>query len=50
LFSEHLLPGTLRDLHVLPVIALQKAEPPSVEEVLRRATDLRDRALYQGAE
>ena len=44
-FSEVLWPGMIRDVHTLPVFELQPASPAPVEDVLRRAVDLRERAL-----
>ena len=44
--SEVLVPGTIRDEHVLPTFELTSAEPPTVREVVDRAIELRDQALY----
>jgi hypothetical protein len=48
LVTEALLPGTIRDDHVLPAFELVKAEQPAVSDVVERATELRDRTLYEG--
>ena len=44
---------TYRDLlgdTELPVFELQIAEPPSIEDVVKRAVELRDRALFEGGD
>jgi len=45
LVAETLLPVTIRDEHAVPVLKLEPAEPPTVEEVIRRAGELRRQAL-----
>ena len=47
LVAECLIPGTIRDEHVLPIYALQPARTPAAEEVVERAVELRERALYE---
>ena len=44
LVAETLIPTTIRDEHVLPVLRLEPAEQPTVEEVIRRAGQLRRQA------
>lgn len=48
LVAETLIPVTIHDQHVLPTFVLERAEKPTLEEVVERAALLRDRALYQG--
>ena len=48
LLAETMIPGTLHDDHVLPTFTLQKAEMPTVSEVVDRAVELRDKALFGG--
>lgn len=47
LVAETLLPVTIRDEHVVPVLQLEAAEAPTVEEVIRRAGELRRQALSE---
>lgn len=47
LVAETLLPVTIRDEHVVPVLKLEPAEAPTVEEVIRRAGELRRQALSE---
>lgn len=48
IIAETLVPVMIHDEHVLPVIALDPAETPAATEVVDRATELRERALYTG--
>ncbi len=48
LFAETMIPTMIRDEHTLPPFELQPTETPTVEQVVERATELRDRALYEG--
>jgi len=41
-----MIPTTLRDEHELPLFSLTPAEEPAVADVVRRATELRNRALF----
>ncbi len=50
LITETMIIGTIRDRHELPVFELQEAEPPSIEDVVKRAVELRDRALFEGGD
>lgn len=50
LITETMIIGTIRDQHVLPEFVLQEAEPPAIEDVVRRAVELRDRALFEGGD
>jgi hypothetical protein len=45
LISETMIPGTIRDVHVLPTFGLQQTETPPAEQVAERALQLRERAL-----
>ncbi len=45
LFSEVLWPGMIRDVHTLPTFELEPATPAPLEDVIRRAAELRERAL-----
>ncbi|QOJ13234.1 MAG: PEGA domain-containing protein [Planctomycetia bacterium] len=45
LVVEHLYPGMIRDVHVWPTFSLQPQEPVAIEESVRRAQELRSRAL-----
>lgn len=47
LFAENLYPGRIRDEHQLPTYELQRDEPPTVEETVKSATEMRERALSQ---
>lgn len=46
LVTETMIPTTLRDEHELPLFSLTPAEEPAVADVVRRATELRNRALF----
>ncbi len=48
--SEVVWPGMIRDVHVLPVFELEPATPAPVEDVIRRAVELRERALRGAVE
>jgi hypothetical protein len=47
LIVETLIPFTIRDEHELPIFALRPAAEPPVEEVVQRAVELRDRAVFE---
>ncbi len=47
-FAEVLVPTMIHDQRQLPTFELEPAEAPNREEVLERATELRDRAIYEG--
>lgn len=47
LISETLIPTTIRDEHELPVYKLVQSQTPPNEDVVNRAVELRDRALFQ---
>lgn len=47
LVAECLVPVTIRDEHVLPEYKLAKTEAPAAGEIIERAEQLRDRALYE---
>ena len=46
--AELMIPTTIRDVHVLPTFALETAEEPNIADLVERATELRDEALYKG--
>lgn len=46
--AEVLVPTVIRDEHVLPVMTLEPADSPPVADVVSRAVEARDRALFQG--
>jgi hypothetical protein len=46
LVSETLIPTTIRDERTVPTLELKAAEQPSFEDVVERATEMRDRALF----
>lgn len=48
LVTETMLPFMIRDEHVLPTFVLKPAAPPAIADVVERATELRDRALFEG--
>ena len=48
LVAETLVPTMIQDEHELPTFKLEQAETPTVEDVAGRATELRERALYEG--
>lgn len=50
LVAEAMVPATIRDEHVLPTFTLQPREVPSAEAVVRRAVELRERALYEAGQ
>ncbi len=50
LIAETLVPTMIRDEHVLPTFTLEPAETPPVDELVKEATELRDRALFEGGE
>ena len=45
--AETLVPGTIRDVHVLPTYELAESLTPPAEEVVQRAAELRERALLE---
>ena len=45
-FTEVLWPGQIVDKREIPTLELAKAENPSQEEILQRAVELRERAIY----
>lgn len=45
--AEVLWPGQIRDVHELPAFELAAAETPEFGEVIERAVELRERALFQ---
>ncbi len=47
LIAETMLPGTIRDERELPVFTLKPAERPEPAELIDRALEMRDLALYQ---
>jgi PEGA domain len=49
LFAETLVPGTLRDVHELPVYELTPAPTVVAGELVGRAEQLRDESLFQGS-
>ncbi len=48
LIAETLIPVMIRDEHTLPPFELTPAETPPVAEVVERAAELRERALFEG--
>lgn len=47
LIAETLIPFTIRDEQELPTFTLKPAEEPAVREVVERAVELRDRAVFE---
>ncbi len=47
LIAETLVPTMIRDEHVLPTFVLEPAEEPATLDVVQRAVELRERALFQ---
>lgn len=47
LIAETLIPFTIRDVHELPTFTLTPAVEPTVSEVVERASELRDRAVFE---
>jgi len=47
LVAETLVPTMIRDQHVLPTFVLEPADEPATAEVVQRAVELRERALFQ---
>lgn len=45
LVAETMIPGTIRDEHVLPTYTLAPEQPPVREELVNRAVELRDRLI-----
>ncbi|MEW6253488.1 MAG: PEGA domain-containing protein [Planctomycetota bacterium] len=45
--AEVLIPTTIRDQRELPPFELEPAEPMTTEEIVKRATDLRDQAVFE---
>jgi hypothetical protein len=45
--AEVLIPTMIRDEHVLPTFALEPATPPPTDELVDRAVELRDQAMYE---
>ncbi len=50
LITETMITGTIRDQHELPVFVLQEAETPPIEDVVNRAIEMRNRALFEGGD
>lgn len=48
IIAETLVPAMITDEHVLPPFALQPAEQPNTDELIGRANELRERALFEG--
>ena len=46
--AEHLVATTIRDEHVLPPFELEPVGEQSASDIVMRASELRDRALYEG--
>lgn len=46
--AELLIPATIRDEHVLPTFELESVAAASTEDVVTRAVELRERALFGG--
>lgn len=46
LVVETMIPGTLRDVHELPLYTLAPAETPPAEEVVQRAIEMRSQAIF----
>ncbi|MCK4343118.1 MAG: PEGA domain-containing protein [Phycisphaerae bacterium] len=47
LVAETMIPATIRDEHVLPTFKLEPIGEATVAEIVQRATELRDQALYE---
>ncbi len=45
-FAETLVPTTIRDEHELPVFTLEPDTPPTVEELVGRAVEIRENTLF----
>ena len=48
LVAEAIVPTLIRDEHVVPTFKLEAASQPAVSDVVERAVELRDQALYHG--
>ena len=48
LVAETMVPVMIHDDQVIPPFALEAEEGPNVENVVERAVELRDRALFEG--
>lgn len=46
--TEVLLPGTIRDEHVLPTYTLAPATQPAVPDLVNRAVETQERAIFEG--
>jgi hypothetical protein len=47
--AECLIPGTIRDVHVLPTYRLDPAQVPPIQQVVERAVELRQAARQEGS-
>ena len=47
LIAECLVPTTIKDEHILPTYQLEPERAPPIEEVVERAVQARDEALYE---
>lgn len=47
LVAEALIPTMIHDQRTLPTFELQPAQTPTAEELVERATELRDRSLFE---
>lgn len=47
-FAEVLWPGEIHDHHDIPTQELKPSQPPARDELVQRAMELRDQALFEG--
>lgn len=50
LVAETMIPVMIRDEHVLPTFTLEATQTPTAEELVKRATELREDALFEGGD
>jgi hypothetical protein len=50
LIAETMVPTLIRDEHVLPTLVLEPAQTPDTADLVQRATELREQALYEAAQ
>ncbi len=50
LFAETMVPTMIRDEHVLPTLVLEPVQTPVTEDLVGRAVELREQALFKAAQ
>ena len=48
LIAETMIPTMIQDQRELPIFELQPAQTPTADDLIKNATEVRDRALFEG--